>query len=409
MKQTDFEHYSELLQRFYHAFHIPVSIYQGGVLLRSYVAVAIEPDPAALYLKNAFSADEKKHEQKPFYVNHHGISCGMLHISESDYRILVGPVSSVPPTPRQCSDILADTGLPFSQKKSLLHSLKKTPVFDFGRFLSLMQFLDFTVNGNTTSPSDADETEISEPFERKKEDLYEVQHNSFELEKNILYAVEQGRTQNLLGLLLQVTSSHASSGLIGADSLRIVKNSFIVSAALVSRAAIRAGLDYEYALTLTDFYISEMETLKSELDIPPLLGKMMIDFCVHVEELNKPKDCSPLTRAVLDDVSRHLYETLTVADISHRQNMSPTYVSRVFEKDMNLKLKQYILQQKVKEAQWLLIAKELPISDISTQLGFSSQSHFQTAFKNVAGISPGNYRRQFAGRDTVPLSRGECP
>lgn len=410
MSQKFFEKYSELLQRFYHSFHIPVSLYLLDEQLLSYAAVAISPDPAALYLKNAFAADNAGSE-KSFYTNHHGIYCGMVSIHETNYRILVGPVSSIPPTPKQCSDILSDIDLPFSRKRDLLYALKKTPLFDSGRFLSLLKFLDFIVNGSTEAPVDADEQNDFEPFEKHDNDLYNVQHNSFEIETKILYVIENGRTTDLLDLLRQVPSSNAALGAIAPDSARILKNTFISSAALVSRTAIRAGLDYEFALTLSDSYISKVEGLKNELEILPLLGRMMQDFCIHVAELNKPKDCSPLTVAILDDVGRHLYETLTVADISTRLHKSPSYISRTFEKDMCLPLKQYILRQKIKEAQWLLISKDHSISDISMQLGFSSQPHFQTAFKKIAGISPNTYRQRYSTveADELLYSRMDCP
>lgn len=410
MSQNFFEKHAELLQRFYHSFHIPVSLYLLDEPLLSYVAVAISPDPAALYLKNAFAADSVGSE-KPFYTNHHGIYCGMVYIHETNYRILVGPVSSIPPTPKQCSDILSDIDLPFSRKKDLLYALKKTPLFDSGRFLSLLKFIDFIVNGSAEAPIDADEKNDFEPFEKQENDLYNVQHNSFEIETKILYVIKNGRTADLLNLLQRFQRSNISYGIIAQDSIRIQKNVFVASAALISRTAIRAGLDYEYALTLSDSYISKMELLKNELDIFPLLGKMMLDFCIHVAELNKPKDCSPLTMAILDDVGRHLYETLTVADISNRLGKSPSYVSRTFEKDMNLPLKQYILRQKIKEAQWLLISKDHSISDISMQLGFSSQPHFQTAFKKIAGISPNTYRQRYSTveADELLYSRMDCP
>ncbi len=39
-------------------------------------------------------------------------SCGMVYIHETDYRILVGPISSIPPPPKQCPDILSDIDQP---------------------------------------------------------------------------------------------------------------------------------------------------------------------------------------------------------------------------------------------------------------------------------------------------------
>lgn len=410
MPQTHLEKYSELLQHFYRAFHIPVSLYLLDRQMLSYVAVVIQPDPAARFLKNAFSVDRKE-AQKPFYTSHHGVNCGMVAIHETDFRIAVGPVSSIPPTPQQCSDILAGAGLPFSCKKKLLYSLKKAPILDTGRFLSLLNFLDFILNGTARQPVDADEISNFDPFEKLDDPLYEVNHNTLAVENSILYAVEHGKTDDLLSLLFQVPTLNLSTGVTAQDPIRIAKNAFIASAALVSRAAVRGGLDYDYALTLTDLYISKMEMLKNEWEIAPLIGKMMLDFCVRVAELNKPSDCSPLTVAILEDVNRHLQEVLTVEDMAGRLGRSPSYLSRTFERDMGITLKQYILQQKVKEAQWLLLSTKAPIAEIAMGLGFSSQPHFQTAFKRIAEVTPSVYRERFSTKDgDGPLySRLSCP
>lgn len=399
---TTFENYSELLFLFYRATHIPVSLYRDQEQLVSYVAVAISPDPAALYLKNAFSAEKRK-ETNLFYTSRHGIYCGLVLIKGTDFQIAVGPVSSVPPTAQQCSEILSDIGLPFSHKRELLYTLQKTPVLDFGRFLSLLKLLDLCINEVRDTPTDANEAEVNPPIERYEAESANVYHDTLELENNVLCAIRHGKTEELYRLLVNVPVSGAASGITAATPLRIIKNAFVTSAALASRAAIQVGLDYDYALSLTDFYVSKMEELKDEQEVAPLLGKMLLDLCSRVAELNKPKDCSPLTLAVLDDVNRHLRETLTVQDIAERLKKSSSYISHTFEKDMHLPLKQYILQKKIKEAQWMLAATKGRLSDIAARLGFSSQSHFQTVFKRVTDMTPDAYRQSVNGKLTDTL------
>ena len=48
-------------------------------------------------------------------------SCGMVYIHETDYRILVGPISSIPPTPKQCPVILSDN----DQPENFCNAIKK--------------------------------------------------------------------------------------------------------------------------------------------------------------------------------------------------------------------------------------------------------------------------------------------
>lgn len=393
MRLSDLDEISEILQRFYRAFRIPVSLYANDQRQKSYVAIAFEPDPAALYLKNLLTSDHKNNN-RTYYTVHHDICCGLVEIPETGSRILIGPVSSIPPTPAQCEDILSDIGLPFSKKRELLYWLKKTPILSRDRFISLLKFLDYMINGYDAAPSDADMIEITDAKQEPREISPEVYHNTLELERLILDAVEHGKRDDLLELLMNVTYVNASIGVLSSSSIRILKNAFVTSVALVSRAAIRGGMDYDYALTLSDTYIREMENENNEANIPPMIGLMMLDYCTQVAGLNKPQDCSPITLAILSDVSCHLHDSLTVADIARRLSRSCSYISRVFEKEMHVPLKQYIIRQKVKEAQYLLTSTQKPISEIAALLGFSSQPHFQTVFKRVCGKTPGEYKRK---------------
>jgi AraC family transcriptional regulator len=56
--------------------------------------------------------------------------------------------------------------------------------------------------------------------------------------------------------------------------------------------------------------------------------------------------------------------------------MSQYRFARAFKQSTGLPPHQYLLGQRVERAKKLLIEKQLPIVDISYQLGFASQSHF---------------------------------
>jgi AraC family transcriptional regulator len=53
----------------------------------------------------------------------------------------------------------------------------------------------------------------------------------------------------------------------------------------------------------------------------------------------------------------------------------------------------YITRQRIERAKRLLAETELPISEIALRTGFSSQSHFTTSFRRLAGVTPSSFRR----------------
>ncbi len=61
----------------------------------------------------------------------------------------------------------------------------------------------------------------------------------------------------------------------------------------------------------------------------------------------------------------------------------------------------YLLQKRIQEGKSLLESTSYSISQISTTLGFSSQSYFSQAFKKATGKTPVQYRNAFKRRGEV--------
>ncbi|MBQ9606141.1 MAG: helix-turn-helix transcriptional regulator [Lachnospiraceae bacterium] len=73
--------------------------------------------------------------------------------------------------------------------------------------------------------------------------------------------------------------------------------------------------------------------------------------------------------------------------------MSPDYLSHYFTEKTGYQLNNYIRDKRIKKAQLLLADSSLSIQEISDMTGFSSVSYFHTAFKNVCGVTPQQYRQ----------------
>lgn len=64
------------------------------------------------------------------------------------------------------------------------------------------------------------------------------------------------------------------------------------------------------------------------------------------------------------------------------------YLCTRFKQEVGVSLTRYVQQEKVAEAKRLLRFTDQELGDISALLGFSSQSHFQTVFKQITGETP---------------------
>jgi AraC family transcriptional regulator len=67
-------------------------------------------------------------------------------------------------------------------------------------------------------------------------------------------------------------------------------------------------------------------------------------------------------------------------------------LKRLFQRHHGTSPHQYLLERRIAKAARFLTETELPIAEVALETGFSSQSHFATAFKKKIGLSPKAYR-----------------
>ena len=396
--KMNMEETKEYLRYLYHAFRVPVSLVRQGEICVSYTPVVLNQNLCLEKMRPCLNRDVPilyLEEQELFY--------GCVRNEKNGTQILVGPVSSRENLAKQVGKMKETRNFSIPQKHQFRYFLERTPVMNQARFFSLLRFLCYNVNGYGGQPediagkevrlSDKDFVEMSEAL---PEPLMEPKpiHNTERLEKEILTLIETGNREVLTETLMQVPFMEIDGVRLGRDSLQNIKMIYLISVVLCSRAAVRGGLDYEYAMEMSDQYIRELGTMDEPEKIQPKMGLMMSDFCEKVQQLKKPKDVLPVTLQILSDVQANLYSRLRITGIAERLDKSASYLSHTFAKDMGQDLQSYIMQQKIEEAKRLLEYGEKSILEISGLLSFSSQSHFQKVFKAQTGKTPLQYRNE---------------
>ena len=216
-------------------------------------------------------------------------------------------------------------------------------------------------------------------------------HNTMELEEWMLSCVEHGRTEDILSMFSAPTAGRA--GEMASDALRQQKNLIICTATLVTRAAIRGGMNQEQAFALSDMYIQKAELMSDVLSLTRLNAQMVLDFTKRVEVEKAGIHNSKLVRHARDYVLTHIGESITTDVLSKELGMNRTYLCKLFTEETGFTINQYVTQVKMEEAKRLMKITMKSISEIAEYLGYSSQSYFQRVFKKHYGMTPGEYRR----------------
>lgn len=104
---------------------------------------------------------------------------------------------------------------------------------------------------------------------------------------------------------------------------------------------------------------------------------------------------SPVARAQAH-MQEHLHEALTVQELAQRAAMSTRHFSRVFVRETGLTPMEYLQNVRIDHARHLLETTELPLKTVAWRSGFGSVRHMRFLFGERLGLSPSQYRQQFA-------------
>ena len=330
--------------------------------------------------------------QASFYVSDEFLFFGKIHQKQTGNYLLVGPASESEVSADAQKQIAAARGLHGKQAAQQSEELAGIAIMPFTDFLQQLSFLNYIVNEEDTV-STPTASKPYPPAQKRKRNSTVPSHNTANLENEILSYVEFGRTDLLEQLFDSSKINQSTTSILSDDSLRTHKNLFISSVTLAARAAIRGGLGYDLSLSITDDYLYRIEKVHTIAAVQQMLQEMMMDFATRTAQLRLSENNSPLIKNTVRLISERRHQKISVEELAQVQNVSRSYLSHQFKREMGESLTDYIAQHKINEAIRLMNITELNVAEIAYQLGFSSQSYFHATFKKVTGINPGKYPR----------------
>jgi len=101
---------------------------------------------------------------------------------------------------------------------------------------------------------------------------------------------------------------------------------------------------------------------------------------------------------IVDYIRWHRFEPLKVTQIAARFGYNAKYLSHLFAEIAGVTLKQFMMQQKMEAASYLLTDTNQTVKQIAMQLGYSDSQHFMKAFKQATNLTPTHFRNAAASR-----------
>lgn len=94
---------------------------------------------------------------------------------------------------------------------------------------------------------------------------------------------------------------------------------------------------------------------------------------------------------VIAVLKENLAEPPSLEEIGRRVGCSHFYLSRIFSQEMGLGIFQHLRALRLERAAELLRERKMNVTQVALEVGYSSPSHFSTAFHKTFGCCPGLY------------------
>ncbi len=377
---------------------IPVRIFDGSFLIYYSFVGRLPRDPLEICKKEVFAIEKNIGYYMTAQFQYYGV------VKHKKTRIVMGPTRLVTVSEAELRSLAFLADVPPDDTDDFVAGMKSIVPMPLESMMQTLCAVNYILNGERVSLADLTiydelQTDLSSGMTSEKADATSEHpadlHNTLSLEQALMSMIRKGDTAALSEWAKNAPP--VRGGVIAFDQMRQLKNMFIVSVTLASRAAIRGGMDAEDALMLSDRYIQRCELMNTAEEITNLQFYMISDYTARVERLHFGNDPSQLIAAVSNYIQHHLSEPITTERIAASLYISRTHLSARFHKETGTTLSDYILKEKTEEAKRLLRYSDKSLAAISAYLGFSSQSHFSRTFRKYAGITPGEYRTKHAG------------
>ncbi len=222
---------------------------------------------------------------------------------------------------------------------------------------------------------------------------YNVSHLSYDREMEFFQNIRLGNLDVVRQLFKPLDCEQM--GRLSEDALRNLKYHLIITVALITRYCIEGGMEMETAYNLSDIYIQSIDKCYQEKEIHMLHRELVEDYAQRMQILHKETLYPKPIIICLDYIYDNLHTKIALDTLAETVGLSPSYLSRLFRREVGLTISEYIMKKRLETAENMLKYSDHSCIDISNYLCFSSESHFIQTFRKYTGYTPKAYRQKF--------------
>jgi AraC-like DNA-binding protein len=226
--------------------------------------------------------------------------------------------------------------------------------------------------------------------EESQEERFRNLEKRYALENSLLSAVETGDVNAALSSFYRFV--RFSSGLARMpDRLRDKKDLVITLNTLLRKAAERAGVHPYYIDAFSNSRVAKLEQCSNTIQVDSFGRDQVTGYCELIQQYALNPYSKPIRDAIFL-IQSDLSADLSLAAIAERLNLTHSYLSNLFCKEVGQTLSAFVLGKRIRRAQHLLTTTPLSIQDIAWEVGIPDANYFTRLFKRETGETPRKYR-----------------
>lgn len=371
------------------------------------------PTPLKPYFRDPIESLDLTENHSDITVVFHTSSFKTHYISSVVYdekrkilgSIITGPYLLEEPSSFFIQDVLFENNLSISLKHTLTEYFNSLPITTPYKGKMIAEFLAYHTTKMHQWSSDSlhlvhktypVKTENNVPSyqlkENTKQSLQTIERR-YEIQNELMYAVEKGDRVIAEKIIREdFALLEKLPDRIPNDPLRSRKNMSFAFNTTLRIAAERGGLHPLYIDSISEKFAIKIEKTSTLNQIAGIETQMVNEYCEAVKKLSL-KQYNYKVRKAIEYIRANLGEDLSLKTISAAIDSSPYELSRQFKKQTGKNLTDYINEQRILEAIYLIDNQHLSITDISLMVGFNDVNYFTKVFKKHKGMTPSHYRK----------------
>lgn len=97
----------------------------------------------------------------------------------------------------------------------------------------------------------------------------------------------------------------------------------------------------------------------------------------------------------------NISQPLRLKDVADNLHISSRHLSRLFAEELGITYSEYVRKERIRHAIHLMNTTTLPIKEIASKTGFSTVHYFTTVFKEMTGMTPGQFKKNIISEDVL--------